>query len=67
MPPAGIGRNGLVEVPRILKPRVVRHKKPAAPEEPVTVAKDPVSGRGNLGYNRMERLDDKTFGFNVNE
>ena len=33
----------------------------------VTVAKDPISSRGNLGYNRMLRLDRKTFGFNVNE
>jgi 2,5-furandicarboxylate decarboxylase 1 len=33
----------------------------------VTVAKDPVSGRGNLGYNRMLRMDRNTFGFNVNE
>lgn len=33
----------------------------------VTVAKDPVSGRGNLGYNRMLRLDSTRFGFNVNE
>lgn len=33
----------------------------------VTVAKDPVSGRGNLGYNRMLRLGPKRFGFNVNE
>jgi 2,5-furandicarboxylate decarboxylase 1 len=33
----------------------------------VTVAKDPISGRGNLGYNRMLRLDERTFGFNVNE
>ncbi len=33
----------------------------------VTVAKDPVSGRGNLGYNRMLRLGPNRFGFNVNE
>lgn len=33
----------------------------------VTVAKDPISGRGNLGYNRMLRLGPKRFGFNVNE
>ncbi len=33
----------------------------------VTVAKDPVSGRGNLGYNRMLRLGPTRFGFNVNE
>jgi 2,5-furandicarboxylate decarboxylase 1 len=33
----------------------------------VTVSKDPVSGRGNLSYNRMQVLDKKTFGFNVNE
>lgn len=33
----------------------------------VTVAKDPISGRGNLGYNRMLRLGTKRFGFNVNE
>jgi len=33
----------------------------------VTVAKDPISGRGNLGYNRMLRLDARRFGFNVNE
>ena len=33
----------------------------------VTVAKDPISGRGNLGYNRMQRLGAKRFGFNVNE
>ena len=33
----------------------------------VTVAADPVSGRGNLGYNRMLRLGPRRFGFNVNE
>ncbi len=33
----------------------------------VTVAKDPVSGRGNLSYNRMQVLGPHTFGFNVNE
>ena len=33
----------------------------------VTVAKDPISGRGNLGYNRMLRLGARRFGFNVNE
>lgn len=33
----------------------------------ITVAKDPVSGRGNLSYNRMQILGKKTFGFNVNE
>ena len=31
----------------------------------LTVAKDPISGRGNLGYNRMQRLDANRFGFNV--
>lgn len=33
----------------------------------VTVTKDPVSGRGNLSYNRMLRMDERTFGFNLNE
>ncbi|NPV77777.1 MAG: UbiD family decarboxylase [Anaerolineae bacterium] len=33
----------------------------------VTVTKDPVSGRGNLSYNRMQILGPHTFGFNVNE
>ncbi|MDH3292964.1 MAG: UbiD family decarboxylase [Acidimicrobiia bacterium] len=33
----------------------------------VTVAKDPISGRGNLGYNRMLRFGRDRFGFNVNE
>ncbi len=33
----------------------------------VTVAKDPVSGRGNLSYNRMQLLGPQTLGFNVNE
>lgn len=33
----------------------------------VTVAKDPVSGRGNLGYNRMLLFESGRFGFNVNE
>ncbi len=33
----------------------------------VTVARDPVSGRGNLSYNRMQVLDARTLGFNVNE
>lgn len=33
----------------------------------VTIAKDPVSGRGNLSYNRMQILGPQTFGFNVNE
>lgn len=33
----------------------------------VTVAKDPLSGRGNLSYNRMQILGPQTLGFNVNE
>ncbi|MDH5293070.1 MAG: UbiD family decarboxylase [Acidimicrobiia bacterium] len=33
----------------------------------VTVTKDPISGRGNLSYNRMLRLGKQTLGFNVNE
>ena len=33
----------------------------------VVVAKDPVSGRGNLSYNRMQTFGPKRFGFNVNE
>jgi 2,5-furandicarboxylate decarboxylase 1 len=33
----------------------------------VTVTRDPVSGRGNLSYNRMQILGQRTFGFNVNE
>ncbi len=33
----------------------------------VTVTKDPVSGRGNLSYNRMLRMGRNTLGFNVNE
>ncbi|PKO15460.1 MAG: UbiD family decarboxylase [Chloroflexi bacterium HGW-Chloroflexi-10] len=33
----------------------------------VVVTKDPVTGRGNLSYNRMQVLGKHTFGFNVNE
>ncbi len=33
----------------------------------VTVTRDPISGRGNLSYNRMQILGRNTFGFNVNE
>ena len=33
----------------------------------VTVTKDPVSGRGNLSYNRMLRFDGTHLGFNLNE
>lgn len=33
----------------------------------VIISKDPVSGRGNLSYNRMQRLGPRQFGFNVNE
>ena len=33
----------------------------------VTVSKDPISGRGNLSYNRMQVLDKNVLGFNVNE
>jgi len=33
----------------------------------VTVSRDPVTGRGNLSYNRMQVLGPHTFGFNVNE
>jgi 2,5-furandicarboxylate decarboxylase 1 len=33
----------------------------------VTVSKDPLSGRGNLSYNRMQVLGPHTLGFNVNE
>ncbi|NPV77805.1 MAG: UbiD family decarboxylase [Anaerolineae bacterium] len=33
----------------------------------VTVTKDPVSGRGNLSYNRMQVLGKRELGFNMNE
>jgi 2,5-furandicarboxylate decarboxylase 1 len=33
----------------------------------ITVTKDPVRGRGNLSYNRMQVLGRRLFGFNVNE
>lgn len=33
----------------------------------VTVCHDPLSGRGNLSYNRMMRMGPALFGFNVNE
>jgi 2,5-furandicarboxylate decarboxylase 1 len=33
----------------------------------VTVCHDPLSGRGNLSYNRMQVLGKTTLGFNVNE
>jgi 2,5-furandicarboxylate decarboxylase 1 len=33
----------------------------------VIVSKDPVSGRGNLSYNRMQVKGPRRFGFNVNE
>lgn len=33
----------------------------------VTITKDPVTGRGNLSYNRMLRLGPRLFGFNLNE
>ena len=33
----------------------------------VSVTKDPISGRGNLSYNRMLMLDRNVLGFNVNE
>lgn len=33
----------------------------------VTVTKDPIGGRGNLSYNRMLKMDARTFGFNLNE
>ncbi len=33
----------------------------------VIFSKDPVSGRGNLSYNRMLRMGPRMFGFNVNE
>ena len=33
----------------------------------VTISKDPVTGRGNLSYNRMLRMGPNLFGFNVNE
>lgn len=33
----------------------------------ITLAKDPISGRGNCSYNRMQVLGPQTFGFNVNE
>jgi len=33
----------------------------------VTIVKDPVSGRGNLSYNRMLRFERNVLGFNVNE
>ena len=33
----------------------------------VTVTKDPISGRGNLSYNRMLVLEKNILGFNVNE
>lgn len=33
----------------------------------VTVSKDPVTGRGNLSYNRMQVKGPREFGFNLNE
>ena len=33
----------------------------------VIACKDPASGRGNLSYNRMLRIDERTFGFNLNQ
>jgi len=33
----------------------------------VIVSKDPISGRGNLSYNRMQVTGPRNFGFNVNE
>lgn len=33
----------------------------------VIVSRDPLSGRGNLSYNRMLRTGPRNFGFNVNE
>ncbi len=33
----------------------------------VIVSQDPISGRGNLSYNRMLRTGPRNFGFNVNE
>jgi 2,5-furandicarboxylate decarboxylase 1 len=33
----------------------------------VIVSRDPISGRGNLSYNRMLRTGPRHFGFNVNE
>ena len=33
----------------------------------VTVSKDPITGRGNLGYNRMQVKGPRSLGFNVNE
>ncbi len=33
----------------------------------VIISKDPISGRGNLSYNRMLRVGPRQFGFNVNE
>jgi len=33
----------------------------------VVVSKDPISGRGNLSYNRMMRTGPRHFGFNVNK
>jgi 2,5-furandicarboxylate decarboxylase 1 len=33
----------------------------------ITIARDPLSGRGNLSYNRMQVLGPGLFGFNVNE
>ncbi len=33
----------------------------------VTVSKDPITGRGNLSYNRMQVFGPRTLGFNVNQ
>ena len=33
----------------------------------ITITKDPIGGRGNLSYNRMQVFDRRTMGFNVNE
>ena len=33
----------------------------------VIISQDPITGRGNLSYNRMLRMGPRTFGFNVNE
>ncbi|NKQ37461.1 MAG: UbiD family decarboxylase [Chloroflexi bacterium] len=71
VPEAGWQQNVLtgddVDLRRLPIPTHGRHDGGPFITGGITITKDPVSGRGNLSYNRMQVLGPRTFGFNVNE
>lgn len=56
-----------VDIKKIPVPTHGKHDGGAFITGGVSISKDPISGRGNLSYNRMQVLGHNTLGFNINE